>query len=93
MTETRALDGVREYNEELPVDLVRSDEANGRLCIHAANEGGYNSTLVDLYDLIDWLILDSSDVLPVYLADAVARGRMNEERAKGILAVLRSAVP
>lgn len=46
--------GVREHGEGDPVDLYR-DGDNGRLCIVAANEGGFNSTWVDLLDLVGWL--------------------------------------
>lgn len=45
--------GVREYNEERGVELWRHE--NGRLTIVAFNEGGHNSTAVDLYDLIAYL--------------------------------------
>ncbi len=47
--------GVREYCEEYPVRLVQDPITNWRLSICARNEGGFNSTLVDLWDLIEWL--------------------------------------
>lgn len=46
--------GVREYAEGFPVALWR-DEETGRLVVVAENEGGNNSTAVDLLDLIGWL--------------------------------------
>jgi len=46
------LEGVREYCEKEPVEI---DTENGREVIVAANEGGHNSTRVDLLDLINWL--------------------------------------
>lgn len=46
------MEGVREYNEELPVELWR---VNGRLVVRALNEGGNNGTEVDLLDLVEWL--------------------------------------
>lgn len=52
------LAGVREHSEEYGVELVRDDEiygTHGRLCIRAQNEGGNNETLVDLWDVIEWL--------------------------------------
>lgn len=47
------MEGVREYCEEMDVKLRTSD--NGRLVIVALNEGGHNSTEVDLLDLLEWL--------------------------------------
>jgi hypothetical protein len=44
---------VRERNEEYPVKLTYSQ--SGRPCILALNEGGYNSTSVDLLDLLSWV--------------------------------------
>lgn len=55
------LDGVREYGEEDTVEL-RVD-GRGRLCVVAINEGGYNSTWVDLLDLIAWLRAHRPDLL------------------------------
>ena len=48
------INGVREYTEGYPVELVR-DPRSGRLSILAKNEGGNNETLVDLLDVVDWL--------------------------------------
>ncbi len=49
--------GVREHTEEYPVELVRRAETDGRLSVRARNEGGNNETLIDLWDLVDWLRL------------------------------------
>lgn len=46
------MEGVREYCEEMEVRLLKR---NGRYVIKARNEGGHNSTEVDLLDLIQWL--------------------------------------
>lgn len=48
------LEGVREYAEEYPVK-IGYDQDEHRIVIKAINEGGYNCTLVDLIDLIDWI--------------------------------------
>jgi len=50
-----SLAGVREHGEGYGVELVREPTAHGRLSIRARNEGGNNDTLVDFWDLIDWL--------------------------------------
>ncbi len=47
------LDGVHEHNEGMPVMLARH---NNRLVLKAENEGGYNGTLVDIEDLVAWLL-------------------------------------
>ncbi len=66
------LAGVREYAEGYGVELVRQDATGGRLSIRARNEGGNNETLIDLWDLVDWLRLgpepgrtDSGFSLPI----------------------------
>ena len=46
------MEGVREYAEDFDVELLRVD---GRLVIHAQNEGGCNGTRVDLLDLLGWV--------------------------------------
>jgi hypothetical protein len=43
---------VREYAEGLDVELVEHD---GRKCIRAKNEAGYNHVLLDLEDLIEFI--------------------------------------
>ena len=45
-------DSIREYAEGLPVK-IHSHE--GRLVIEATNQGGYDCTLVDLQDVLDWV--------------------------------------
>ena len=50
--EETVMPGVREYGEHKPVSLY---EVDGRLCVLALNEGGFNSTSVDLLDLLLWL--------------------------------------
>ena len=45
------LEEVREYAEGFPLQM---GEENGRPTIIARNEGGYNSTHVDLLDLLEW---------------------------------------
>ena len=56
------MEGVREYCEGMNVKL-RADE-NGRLVIVALNEGGYNSTEVDLLDLLTWLETHEQQWMP-----------------------------
>ena len=69
MTEGRTCHGVRDYGEDYPVQLVLT---HGRISICATNEGGNNVTLVDLWDLMDWLRLgpkegrhDAGFILPL----------------------------
>jgi hypothetical protein len=47
------MEGVREHNEGLPVELWRDER--GRLVIRAYNEAGCNSVDLDLWDILDWL--------------------------------------
>jgi len=49
------LTGVKEYVEGLDVELVSGPQTGGRLAIRALNECGNNETIVDLWDLVDWL--------------------------------------
>lgn len=46
------MQGVREYSEEFPVALSGD---NGRLVVVARNQGGHDSTSIDLLDLLDWI--------------------------------------
>jgi len=50
-------DKIREYGEGQPVEIVRragdEEDGPGRVEIIAVNEGGYDSTGVDLVDLIE----------------------------------------
>lgn len=48
------MEGVREYAEGLPVELLR-DKETGRPLIRAFNEAGHNCTEIDLLDLLAWL--------------------------------------
>lgn len=47
------MEGVREHAEEYPVSLRVTEK--GRIGIYAMNEGGYNCTVVDLLDLLEWV--------------------------------------
>lgn len=60
MTNSIELENVREYAEELPVELCIH---KGREVIHATNEGGFNSTSVDLLDMIAWLKKNRPELL------------------------------
>lgn len=55
------LDGVNEYMEYYPVNLINNER--GRLVIKAFNEGGYNSTEVDLIQLLEWILKNRPDLL------------------------------
>jgi hypothetical protein len=64
------LTGLRESTEGFEIELV--SDGRKRLCIRALNEGGNNETLVDLWDLLDWLKfgpaegrVDNGFVIPV----------------------------
>ena len=52
---------VEEYCEGRPVSLTESD--NGRIAVQAINEGGHNSTEVDLLQLLGWLKENRPDLL------------------------------
>lgn len=56
------MDGVREYNDELPVKCL-FDNPTQRLCVVALNEAGHCSTWVDLLDLLAWLRKNRPDLL------------------------------
>jgi len=47
--------GVKEYCEDMDVILTTACMDRDRLVIKAYNEAGYNSTEVDLIDVIIWL--------------------------------------
>jgi predicted type IV restriction endonuclease len=55
------MNGVSEYCEEMAVRLAITD--NGRWVVRALNEGGYNSTEVDLFELLEWLRCNRPDLL------------------------------
>lgn len=63
------MDGVTEYCEGMPVHLLESTKDPytfkliDRWVIQAANEGGHNSTEVDLVDLLLWLKKNKPDLL------------------------------
>lgn len=57
------LDGVREYAEEMPVELVMD---SGRICVLARNESGYNCTVVDLFDLFAALGMETVTLPTIY---------------------------
>ena len=61
------MDGVKEYCEEMNVELIQTTglfdgEGRGRWVIMAKNEGGYNSTEVDVLQMIDWLRKNRPDL-------------------------------
>lgn len=58
--EFSVMDGVREYAEGMVVELVEED---GRPHVVAFNQGGYDSTAVDLLDLVAWLRRCRPDLL------------------------------
>lgn len=69
-----AMEGVREYGEEMPVELHEHTENETftwkrikgygtRWVITAHNEAGFNSTSVDLLDLLAWLRKNRPDLL------------------------------
>lgn len=55
------MEGVTEYLEGYPVSLRASE--SGTLHVVAVNEGGYNSTRVDLLQLISWLRKNRPELL------------------------------
>ncbi|MDY6895514.1 MAG: hypothetical protein SVO01_08895 [Thermotogota bacterium] len=61
--------GVQEYCEEMPVKITKtkglhpSKKGKGRLVVKAFNEGGFNSTEVDLLQLIEWVRKNMPDVI------------------------------
>ena len=55
------LDGVQDHSEGLDVEIIIHEKTN-RLVIKAYNEGGYNHTMVDLIQLLDWVETNNIDV-------------------------------
>lgn len=53
--------GVQEYREEMDVYLSNEHD---RPVIIATNEGGFNSTSVDLLQLLEWLRANKPELLP-----------------------------
>lgn len=54
------MNGVTEYNEGMEVSLSETD---GKLVIKALNEAGYNSTEVDLLQLLEWVKTNRPDLI------------------------------
>ena len=52
--------GVQEYREEMDVCL---SQEHGRPVIIATNEAGFNSTSVDLLQLLEWLRANKPELL------------------------------
>lgn len=52
---------IREYNEKRKVAITTHE--NGRWVILAYNEGGHNSTRVDLQDAIDWVKINLPELI------------------------------
>jgi hypothetical protein len=46
---------IREYAEGFDVEFLEKIGSNNIFCIVAKNEGGYNSTFVDLVDVINFV--------------------------------------
>ena len=59
--------GVHEYSEGYDVELISMlgfhTKRGDRLVVLAVNEGGQNSTAVDLLDLIEWLKKNRQELL------------------------------
>lgn len=51
----------REYGDGLPVEISQHD--NGRPVIVAYNEAGYNHTIVDLEDMLQWIASNMPEML------------------------------
>ena len=60
---------IREYGEELPVEIIDNNIAgisSGRPVVRAYNEGGFNYTAIDIFDLLKWI----SENRPEWLEEA-----------------------
>ena len=55
------MDGVSEYCEGMPVMLTYAFK-NGRPVVRALNSGGYDSTEVDLAELLEWVKTNCPDL-------------------------------
>lgn len=60
MTEAIAMQGVTEYAEGFDAQLVWS---HGRLAVQARNEGGFNTTAIDLMELLAWVKANRPELL------------------------------
>jgi hypothetical protein len=94
--------GVREYGEGYPVTLhvepprlergITPGPSERRYVIRAVNEGGHNSVLIDLFDLLAWLGkhppesfgVDALE-MPVMVANNTVRARMRAPCPPGTL--------
>lgn len=56
------MEGVREYGEEMPVELSTS-AGSDRPTLVAHNECGHNCTAVDLMDVLVWVRRNRPDLL------------------------------
>lgn len=79
MSDKKVMEGVIEYDENMPVTIERITslwnettgldeklEGDGRLVICASNEAGYNGTSVDLSGLLEWLSKNMPDLYMEY---------------------------
>lgn len=66
------MSGVREYEAGDPVELWRYDR---RLVIYVSSESGNRHTLLDLWDVINWLSAGNIRVLADYPNDANSSDR------------------
>lgn len=68
------MDGVREYNEGMPVYFAPTEDANrtgetraaeraGRFVLEAFNEAGHNSVAIDVEDVLAWIAKHHPDML------------------------------
>jgi hypothetical protein len=69
------MDGVKEYAEGMIVELTQTTgiyesaipkeqrDGYGRWVIRAKNEGGYNCTEVDVFQLVQWLKSNRPDMI------------------------------
>ena len=56
------MEGVTEYSEGYEVELLQT-KGNGRWVIMAVNQGGFDSTSVDVINLIAWLRANRPELL------------------------------
>ena len=54
---------IREYDEEMDVEIKEGNRYNNRLVIKAYTEGGYRATIVDLLDVIKWVKENKPELL------------------------------
>jgi hypothetical protein len=60
MIKIATMEGVREYAEGYPVELLWDEERN-RYIIYAQNQGGYDCVQIDFADLISFFAERSMD--------------------------------